>query len=185
MSLARADGVEVRCKVCETRFIALPPNDSSTVFLVNCPACTSTNQLSSHVIESPNPIACQSYAVPTAYPVDTYSTSTSSIVLSQRPTGRRKAVLVGINYYGTSGQLNGCINDVSNMERLLTGTYGWSSSYIRKYTDDGRNPSPSRYNIIQALHWLAEGAQPGDVLFFTTLVMGVNKKILMAMRMME
>ena len=169
--MSQANGMEVRCHVCETRFIALPPSDSTNVFQVNCPACTAANQLTYHIIENSNPIAVQSYAVPTAYPVTAYPvtaypTSPDSVVLSQRPSGRRKAVLIGINYYGTSGQLNGCINDVSNMESLLTGIYGWSTSCIRKYTDDGRNQSPTRNNIMQALNWLADGAQPGDVLFF-------------------
>lgn len=29
-------------------------------------------------------------------------------------TGRRKALLIGINYFGQSGELSGCINDVGS-----------------------------------------------------------------------
>lgn len=34
-------------------------------------------------------------------------------------SGRRKALLIGINYYGTSNELRGCINDVHNMRQFL------------------------------------------------------------------
>lgn len=34
-------------------------------------------------------------------------------------SGRRKALLVGINYIGTKNQLKGCINDANNIRRFL------------------------------------------------------------------
>jgi hypothetical protein len=34
-------------------------------------------------------------------------------------SGRRKALLIGINYFGTANELRGCINDVHNMVNLL------------------------------------------------------------------
>ena len=37
-------------------------------------------------------------------------------------TGRRKALLIGINYFGQRGQLRGCINDVKNMSAVY-GTF--------------------------------------------------------------
>lgn len=40
---------------------------------------------------------------------------------------RRKALLIGINYYGTKHQLNGCINDVMNMRDYLVRDRGFSS----------------------------------------------------------
>jgi len=75
---------------------------------------------------------------------------------------------VGINYFGSSGELRGCINDVKNIEQLLTQTYGWSKSCIRILTDDSRdrNAIPNKENILQGLRWLADGCSPGDVLFF-------------------
>lgn len=39
---------------------------------------------------------------------------------------RRKALLIGINYYGTKHQLNGCINDVKNMREYLVRDRGFS-----------------------------------------------------------
>jgi len=40
-------------------------------------------------------------------------------------TGRRKALLIGINYFGQKGQLRGCINDVKNMSTYLNNHFGY------------------------------------------------------------
>jgi hypothetical protein len=42
---------------------------------------------------------------------------------------RRKALLIGINYFGTKYQLNGCINDAMNMREYLVRDRGFSSSH--------------------------------------------------------
>jgi len=70
---------------------------------------------------------------------------------------------------GTRAQLRGCINDVKNVHRLLTETFGWDRRCIRTLTDDSRGgPSmPTRANIEAAMRWLVDGAQPGDALFFS------------------
>lgn len=81
-------------------------------------------------------------------------------------SGRRKAVLIGINYFGTQAQLRGCINDVRNMQDLLGNTFGWPASCMRRLTDDNPSTMPTRRNIEAAMRWLVEGVQPGDVLFF-------------------
>jgi hypothetical protein len=39
---------------------------------------------------------------------------------------RRKALLIGINYFGTKHQLNGCINDATNMRDYLVQERGFS-----------------------------------------------------------
>jgi len=80
--------------------------------------------------------------------------------------GKRRAVLVGINYFGTEAELQGCINDVHNMSRLLTESFGWSRGCIRTLTDDDPGTMPTRANIAAALQWLVEDVRPGDVLFF-------------------
>jgi hypothetical protein len=40
-------------------------------------------------------------------------------------TNKKNALLIGINYIGTSNELSGCINDVDAMEKMLikTGSY--------------------------------------------------------------
>ena len=86
-----------------------------------------------------------------------------------RLTGRRKALLVGINYRGTRAELRGCHNDVASLFDLLTQKYGWDRTCVHALTDDGRRGpagEPTRANIVNGLRWLAQDAQPGDVLFF-------------------
>ena len=41
--------------------------------------------------------------------------------------GNRKAVLVGINYFGTRAELRGCINDVRNMIGFIE-PYGFQNT---------------------------------------------------------
>ena len=38
-------------------------------------------------------------------------------------TGKRKALFIGINYYGQQGELRGCINDVKNIKNFLTSNF--------------------------------------------------------------
>ncbi|KAI8907275.1 Metacaspase-1 [Gorgonomyces haynaldii] len=84
--------------------------------------------------------------------------------------GRKKALLIGINYFGTSSALNGCINDVQNVRNFLIQQWNWPSDQqtILVLTDDNPNPQfrPTRQNIIQAMNWLVHGAQAGDSLYF-------------------
>lgn len=45
-------------------------------------------------------------------------------------TGAKKALLVGINYFGEQGELKGCINDVHNVRKFLIGMIFPSSARI-------------------------------------------------------
>jgi len=86
-----------------------------------------------------------------------------------RPTGRKKALLVGINYFNTRAQLKGCINDVQRMKQwLLEQGFSNTPSTMLILTDDQSSPSfvPTKSNIMRGLQWLVEGASPGDSLFF-------------------
>lgn len=82
-------------------------------------------------------------------------------------SGRRKALLVGINYIGTSNQLRGCINDVQNVKNYLIRN-GFNEGDIVVLTDDQHEmvKVPMRENIIRAIGWLVKDAQPNDSLFF-------------------
>ncbi|XP_026193569.1 metacaspase-1-like [Cyclospora cayetanensis] len=84
--------------------------------------------------------------------------------------GRRKALLIGINYIGTRAQLRGCINDAKRMQQLLRGLYGFGGGPTEMVvlTDDNCDPlyKPTRHNILAAMSWLTAGSQPGDALFF-------------------
>lgn len=83
-------------------------------------------------------------------------------------TGKRKALLIGINYFGQRGQLRGCINDVKNMSTFLHQRFQYKREDMVILTDDQQNPrsQPTKQNIIQAMHWLVKDAQPTDSLFF-------------------
>ena len=87
--------------------------------------------------------------------------------------GRKRALLIGINYYGQRGQLKGCINDVENVFRLLVLTYGWDHRDITVLIDgtsanlpsDLETRKPTRANILSRMKWLVGDCIPGDALF--------------------
>lgn len=78
-----------------------------------------------------------------------------------------KALLIGINYFGTSNELKGCINDVRNLAPFLHQQYGFLYEDMVILTDDQLNPAsqPTRTNIIRACQWLVAGARSNDSLF--------------------
>ncbi|KAI9224511.1 caspase domain-containing protein [Blastocladiella britannica] len=87
--------------------------------------------------------------------------------------GRKKALLIGINYKGQQGELRGCHADVHNMKRFLTETYGFveSPQSMVVLLDDPQVHRgnayliPNKKSILSAMQWLVEGAQPGDSFF--------------------
>ncbi|KAG5297441.1 metacaspase CasA [Histoplasma ohiense] len=120
-------------------------------------------------------------ALPATVQVITYphhprhSLSSSAMALPQgysfqysNCTGKRKALLIGINYFGQRGQLRGCINDVKNMSTYLNQNFGYAREDMVILTDDQQNPmsQPTKANILRAMHWLVKDARPNDSLFF-------------------
>ncbi|KAK2749223.1 Ca(2+)-dependent cysteine protease [Myotisia sp. PD_48] len=83
-------------------------------------------------------------------------------------TGKRKALLIGINYFGQRGQLRGCINDVKNMSSYLNQHFGYGREDMVILTDDQKNAmsQPTKQNILRAMHWLVKDARANDSLFF-------------------
>lgn len=86
------------------------------------------------------------------------------------PEGRRRSLLVGINYYDTQDQLVGCVNDALRMVPVLARAgFPCNSENQRVLTDGPRadpDQRPTRANILEGLEWLVEGAEKGDALFF-------------------
>jgi len=81
--------------------------------------------------------------------------------------GARRALLVGINYVGQSGQLNGCINDVLNMKKYIIEKQGYLEHNIIVLIDKGTNESPpTREIIISSLKWLVAQSESGDSVYF-------------------
>jgi hypothetical protein len=82
--------------------------------------------------------------------------------------GLKKALLIGINYIeNPNNRLNGCINDINNIETKLRNTNPNSIEY-RKLSDNQTNSSlkPTRKNIIDGINWLVSGLKNGESVFF-------------------
>ncbi|BBI30559.1 metacaspase [Acanthamoeba castellanii medusavirus] len=85
---------------------------------------------------------------------------------------RMRVVMVGINYVGTSNQLNGCVNDTVHLSQILK-TAG-AKPQMKLLVDAGYNGQPipaeairpTKANILAALQWLVSDARPGDRLLF-------------------
>ena len=67
----------------------------------------------------------------------------------------KKALLIGINYRGTSSQLNGCINDVKKVKEYLINKAEFPKSNILTLTDHiGSRKNPTKNNILTGIRWL-------------------------------
>eukprot|EP00588_Corethron_pennatum_P007796 CAMPEP_0194285618 /NCGR_PEP_ID=MMETSP0169-20130528/30589_1 /TAXON_ID=218684 /ORGANISM="Corethron pennatum, Strain L29A3" /LENGTH=476 /DNA_ID=CAMNT_0039031789 /DNA_START=27 /DNA_END=1457 /DNA_ORIENTATION=+ len=80
--------------------------------------------------------------------------------------GQRRAVLVGINYRGQSGELSGCHNDVFNMKKYIMDVHGFHERNIIVLVDDTSHPVPTRHRIIAALEALVSNSVAGDNVYF-------------------
>jgi hypothetical protein len=78
------------------------------------------------------------------------------------PDGRRRALLIGINYQGQNGELRGCHNDVLRMQEYIQTEHGYPPEDMLVLLDDANHKSPTRQNIIAALQALVAHSQAGD-----------------------
>ncbi len=75
----------------------------------------------------------------------------------------QKALLVGINKYKIPGaDLNGCINDVTNVRDILLKYFGFTTQQIRVIVDE----RATKANIVSRLQWLVNKAKAGDKILF-------------------
>ena len=73
----------------------------------------------------------------------------------------RRAVLIGINKYRVPGaDLRGCVNDVRNLQGVLTTYYGFAAKDIVTLTDY----AATKTAMEKAIAKLISGAKKGDVL---------------------
>lgn len=86
------------------------------------------------------------------------------------------ALLIGINYIGTENELSGCINDVIDINNLLT-EYNFDT--ITMLTDNTIQ-KPTRNNILESFTSLLKNAKSGDTLLFYYSGHGSYKKDLNA-----
>jgi hypothetical protein len=80
----------------------------------------------------------------------------------------KRALLIGINYTGTDSALNGCVNDISNINKfLLENVSGYSKDSITVLTDDPKSSlKPTKQNMESNIKKFVTGCKSGDTLFF-------------------
>mmetsp|Transcript_9724 Transcript_9724/g.20148 ORF Transcript_9724/g.20148 Transcript_9724/m.20148 type:complete len:301 (+) Transcript_9724:206-1108(+) len=86
-------------------------------------------------------------------------------IVPPEATGRRRAVLIGINYEGQQGQLSGCHNDALNIKKHLIKHEGFKEKDMLILMDDGRHHQPTKKNILEAFDRIVEYSKAGDVVF--------------------
>lgn len=94
-------------------------------------------------------------------------------VRSWRPTGVRRALLIGITYEGKA-HLPGTVNDVQNVAKLLSSTAAFHRRNMVVLTDSKdpgvgggvRTGPATRASILREMRALVSGATAGDSLFF-------------------
>jgi hypothetical protein len=73
----------------------------------------------------------------------------------------KKAILIGVNKYKIPGaDLRGCVNDVKNMQAVLTKIYGFATGDIAVLTDF----AATKKNMEAAIRKLVRDARKGDAL---------------------
>jgi hypothetical protein len=89
----------------------------------------------------------------------TLFTGTRQIV-PEGPIGRKRALLFGLNYIGTNNQLQGCIQDVTNLRIYLT-ALGFTCDVYTDHT----SMKPTHTNITNLITTFLNSMQPNDVGF--------------------
>lgn len=77
----------------------------------------------------------------------------------------RRALLIGINYRGTTSELNGCINDVRNVKAYLKRECGYSESDITVLTENG--VAPTKKTILKELKKLLKSGAESMFLHYS------------------
>jgi len=72
----------------------------------------------------------------------------------------KRALIVGINYVGTSNELRGCVNDANLVNKTLTEQYGFTD--VRMLLDEEATTKA----MLNNLRWLVADAKSGDILYF-------------------
>lgn len=100
-------------------------------------------------------------------PMARAATTRNQLQTTLSASGKRRSLFVGINYFGTSSELSGCINDVVRL-RPVFDSLGFPSDGQSQMVlvDDGQHRPPSKANMVAAFQWLTSGVQAGDALFF-------------------
>lgn len=80
----------------------------------------------------------------------------SSVISS---SSKKYAVLIGINYFGTSAELRGCINDTNNLKEFLIERCNYLPENILMLTDNNEDNKPTKQNIKNSFDLLVDKAK--------------------------
>lgn len=83
----------------------------------------------------------------------------------------KNALLIGCNYKNSMYELNGCINDATNIKKILTESYGFDNIVLMT---DNTLITPTKKNILAEITSLLHNANSGDILFLSFSGHGVN-----------
>jgi len=92
-----------------------------------------------------------------------YNNNKNKINSMTNMPNNKKALLIGINYIGTSNQLEGCIKDTINVNNLLQTSFSYNNFTL---LTDLTNKKPTKTNILDGLTNLLVNSKEGDQLFF-------------------
>ncbi|CAJ1336218.1 unnamed protein product, partial [Effrenium voratum] len=121
--------------------------------------------------EQPQASAAAGIPLQRVLPLTPTRASRRSAPVSRVPlTGRKRSLLVGINYFGSQNELHGCVADVQRMLPLLDELgFPNDEESRRVMVDTPEWPGhlrPTLANMRQSIAWLVAGAKPGDALLF-------------------
>ncbi|GKY96483.1 hypothetical protein MPSEU_000607700 [Mayamaea pseudoterrestris] len=92
-------------------------------------------------------------------------------------SGRRRALLIGINYVGQgAGELKAPQHDCLNIRQYLIDAMGFQESQMLVLMDDGKHAMPTRSNIEKGFEAMVKYSQPNDVVFISFSGHGGNVK---------
>lgn len=77
----------------------------------------------------------------------------------------KKALIIGINYQGTSSELSGCIADAKAIYSLITSLYTNIQIKFMSELSNNKSLHPTKNNIISHIRWLVSDLKEGDTLF--------------------
>jgi hypothetical protein len=80
-------------------------------------------------------------------------------------SGRRRALLIGINYVGQEGQLKSCHSDCIRIRDFLVHMHGFREKDMMILMDDGQHIEPTKKNMEEAFIQLSNDSQAGDAVF--------------------
>tara|TARA_R110002153_G_scaffold273471_2_gene444456 strand:+ start:1652 stop:2575 length:924 start_codon:yes stop_codon:yes gene_type:complete len=82
--------------------------------------------------------------------------------------GVKRALLIGINYFGQNSRLNGCHADVDNMRAYLKDTGYTEFTILKDSSADPKfalNTCPTRDNIVNSIRKMVRKTRRGDTLY--------------------